>query len=104
LSLSPAPTSPPLFPYTPLFRSPARGPLPGLRRADDGAQGGRRQGHLCDQNLRTGAEAVGVPRACRRGAEGAQSVLTWDDGGIMRSEEHTSELQSRENLVCRLLL
>src|SRR5690606_41626813 len=29
-----------------------------------------------------------------------------DDGGrgIYRSEEHTSELQSRENLVCRLLL
>src|SRR5690606_37390886 len=25
-------------------------------------------------------------------------------GGAMRSEEHTSELQSRENLVCRLLL
>src|SRR5207302_2327056 len=32
----------------------------------------------------------------------------WVDGGNgavdMRSEEHTSELQSRENLVCRLLL
>src|SRR5690606_41799125 len=27
-----------------------------------------------------------------------------DDGGFDRSEEHTSELQSRENLVCRLLL
>src|SRR5436309_4062117 len=25
-------------------------------------------------------------------------------GGVSRSEEHTSELQSRENLVCRLLL
>src|SRR5207302_3774829 len=25
-------------------------------------------------------------------------------GGKLRSEEHTSELQSRENLVCRLLL
>src|SRR5690606_41314685 len=24
--------------------------------------------------------------------------------GVLRSEEHTSELQSRENLVCRLLL
>src|SRR5690606_40415899 len=27
-----------------------------------------------------------------------------DDAGQGRSEEHTSELQSRENLVCRLLL
>src|SRR5690606_10695887 len=26
------------------------------------------------------------------------------EGGLSRSEEHTSELQSRENLVCRLLL
>src|SRR5690606_20725979 len=26
------------------------------------------------------------------------------DGRVLRSEEHTSELQSRENLVCRLLL
>src|SRR5690606_40244755 len=26
------------------------------------------------------------------------------DDGLLRSEEHTSELQSRENLVCRLLL
>src|SRR5690606_41094313 len=30
------------------------------------------------------------------------TVLGYDDAG--RSEEHTSELQSRENLVCRLLL
>src|SRR5690606_40108193 len=28
----------------------------------------------------------------------------FDLGGELRSEEHTSELQSRENLVCRLLL
>src|SRR2546429_4518155 len=27
-----------------------------------------------------------------------------DDGGVARSEEHTSELQSRLHLVCRLLL
>src|SRR5690606_41035465 len=32
---------------------------------------------------------------------GAASVLPW---ALARSEEHTSELQSRENLVCRLLL
>src|SRR5215475_15519228 len=34
------------------------------------------------------------PRACPRAGR-------WESG---RSEEHTSELQSRENLVCRLLL
>src|SRR5690606_41330198 len=29
---------------------------------------------------------------------------SWDEHKDFRSEEHTSELQSRENLVCRLLL
>src|SRR2546430_11840515 len=28
----------------------------------------------------------------------------WDEVGVLRSEEHTSELQSQSNLVCRLLL
>src|SRR5690606_40677744 len=37
--------------------------------------------------------------------EVAPSVRTYTHRGIdLRSEEHTSELQSRENLVCRLLL
>src|SRR5690606_42048950 len=34
------------------------------------------------------------------GAAGAQEAIY----SLLRSEEHTSELQSRENLVCRLLL
>src|SRR5690606_40283707 len=32
------------------------------------------------------------------------AVRVWSGPGTTRSEEHTSELQSRENLVCRLLL
>src|SRR5690606_40529319 len=37
--------------------------------------------------------------------EALGEVSTTDEGAkITRSEEHTSELQSRENLVCRLLL
>src|SRR5690606_39596504 len=39
---------------------------------------------------------------------GTQSEWGWNtfdnDENYLRSEEHTSELQSRENLVCRLLL
>src|SRR5690606_40315998 len=31
-------------------------------------------------------------------------AVVGDRQGLVRSEEHTSELQSRENLVCRLLL
>src|SRR5690606_38099715 len=34
----------------------------------------------------------------------AQHYTFTDDASHLRSEEHTSELQSRENLVCRLLL
>src|SRR5690606_40443049 len=39
----------------------------------------------------------------RRGAA-ATALVNGDVGAAPRSEEHTSELTSRENLVCRLLL
>src|SRR5690606_40044943 len=38
------------------------------------------------------------------GARLADSTIAAVGRGVLRSEEHTSELQSRENLVCRLLL
>src|SRR5690606_39479235 len=37
-------------------------------------------------------------------AQGCQHLTSLVVVGVNRSEEHTSELQSRENLVCRLLL
>src|SRR5690606_40805548 len=55
-------------------------------------------------------DAGGVPRARnpdeRPGAQPLQQCVArlWRIGPPPRSEEHTSELQSRENLVCRLLL
>src|SRR5436309_10233224 len=36
--------------------------------------------------------------------QGVEGIFVGDSTGLGRSEEHTSELQSRENLVCRLLL
>src|SRR5690606_41217526 len=79
LSIRPPPRST-LFPYTTLFRSLRRHPrLQGIDEHDDGGDASlhRGRGHrLHDADARS-------PR---------------------RSEEHTSELQSRENLVCRLLL
>src|SRR5690606_41426804 len=42
-----------------------------------------------------------------RAQDATRAVHEIDPGGasgVLRSEEHTSELQSRENLVCRLLL
>src|SRR5690606_40764500 len=44
-----------------------------------------------------------TPKALRDPAQKPHGVVVWDIK-VKRSEEHTSELQSRENLVCRLLL
>src|SRR3712207_7265574 len=81
-----------LFPYTTLFRS--------VRE--------RRREPRPDRP--GGAEAL-LPRvdgrgAVRRRADGAQLARAPRDavGLPRRSEEHTSELQSRQYLVCRLLL
>src|SRR2546430_7414678 len=69
-----------LFPYTTLFRSRRRRGGRGAAEPD-----GRRAIHVLPEH-RPGAAGLGV-----------RIVLG-------RSEEHTSELQSQSNLVCRLLL
>src|SRR5436309_12617249 len=61
------------------------------RAAADGAD---RRGDVLEYHGRDGA----VDGQCDQG------VATAHVPGHLRSEEHTSELQSRENLVCRLLL
>src|SRR3712207_7336992 len=84
-----------LFPYTTLFRSSLR-----RARVPGGAPG-----------LPGVADLLPDLRArARRGVEldhdarGAERVLPDVPDGGDRSEEHTSELQSRQYLVCRLLL
>src|SRR6266498_5062900 len=56
---------------------------------------------------RTGEHGVDAPhlaaRECKREQRGGHGGRNGDRGGA-RSEEHTSELQSRPHLVCRLLL
>src|SRR5690606_41667475 len=78
------------FPYTTLFRSRSR--------AD-----GRDQHQLAGLAL---ADVLhGVERELRLVGSVMQQLRAVDaDPGSHRSEEHTSELQSREKLVCRLLL
>src|SRR5688572_31437704 len=78
-----------LFPYTTLFRS--RRTL----RADDDVRGlhGRRGEHAVDQRERPGEAVHARPE-----------LLAERRLHPARSEEHTSELQSQSNLVCRLLL
>src|SRR5438034_8600034 len=70
-----------LFPYTTLFRSPTRG-----------ASGPAKPGY---PGLAAGG-STGAERPMRSESRAATAVT--------RSEEHTSELQSHSDLVCRLLL
>src|SRR3712207_7737838 len=72
-----------LFPYTTLFRSPRDLPEKGSRDRR-GLRPGARLGH-------------------HRGPRGAGGAFS-RQADLRRSEEHTSELQSRQYLVCRLLL
>src|SRR3989475_8890417 len=86
-----------LFPYTTLFRSDEQdfGPVLPL---DESEGDGRRAGVG-----RHGGHAPMAPQGPAHGGEGDQGVVR----GLARegrSEEHTSELQSQSNLVCRLLL
>src|SRR3712207_8811603 len=73
-----------LFPYTRLFRSHADAVPAELA----GARGRRRDAHLL-------ARGAPVPGGLRQAVDRLRHL---------RSEEHTSELQSRQYLVCRLLL
>src|SRR3989442_7196926 len=80
-----------LFPYTTLFRSDQVGRAAVLDgRAD-------RQGHP-GHVLERGDEDEGGLRRVSGGTTSRRPTLE------NRSEEHTSELQSRPHLVCRLLL
>src|SRR5688572_32319177 len=87
-----------LFPYTTLFRSPARGGSAGAdRRAEErggdvSQSDGGRSRRPADPGGRSRRESNRALRASSK------------DGKSMRSEEHTSELQSQSNLVCRLPL
>src|SRR3712207_7318107 len=77
-----------LFPYTTLFRSDVDGELRKLR------------GYVTE---------LGRKENCRVGSAGTHPFSLFERQRITardryRSEEHTSELQSRQYLVCRLLL
>src|SRR5258708_22582539 len=80
-----------LFPYTTLFRSiPARSSL------------AFRSPRI---TARMAAASVSQPRKdCRDSAEDVHPAATPYSTKTSRSEEHTSELQSPDHLVCRLLL
>src|SRR3712207_8599649 len=76
-----------LFPYTTLFRSVGHRPV----RVDG----------LLDLGVQ---RVLGRLDALQGGVLPGLGVLGLEDPRAVRSEEHTSELQSRQYLVCRLLL
>src|SRR5437660_5126751 len=92
-SMSPAPPTSTLFPYTTLFRSGVPLPLSRIELALERA--GLVTKHvegLADDYAETLTHWI------------SRFEARYDDAVRLRSEEHTSELQSRGHLVCRLLL
>src|SRR3712207_8632418 len=93
-----------LFPYTTLFRSharpggqPVRAPAPGRADVDP-----RRRD--VDVSAEVARAVAGVePRLADVPLAKLHEVHVGDGQHLVRSEEHTSELQSRQYLVCRLL-
>src|SRR3712207_6909904 len=86
-----------LFPYTTLFRSLARPPeLQAFLRAQE-------NGEPYDHDAFEACLRSSVADVVRKQAEIGIDVVSDGEFG-KRSEEHTSELQSRQYLVCRLLL
>src|SRR5207302_7877755 len=101
--MTPRPPRSTLFPYTTLFRSrPGVVVLAEAERRDGAGVAGAAPRPVDGPVLgREGAE-VEAGDVDGLGGVGQQVVAVHEHG--VRSEEHTSELQSRENLVCRLLL
>src|SRR5690606_41943138 len=104
--LLPPPAPPPAtpFPYTTLFRS---GNLTGQRNENSVLFSLNNLAALASDSPRSSAPASSSSSSSL--ASGSSSGMAQNEGsGLIdirsRSEEHTSELQSRENLVCRLLL
>src|SRR2546422_8054653 len=80
-----------LFPYTTLFRSRAR--------PDAADSAGDADAPAADRRVHRPPRGLGRPGVDCRGCANAARLVV-----CTRSEEHTSELQSRLHLVCRLLL
>src|SRR5207253_9722858 len=100
------PTIPPqrLTPYTTLFRSRSVAPIPKHTQSgpwlevglDLGQERDPAAAHL-NQRLWVQAEEDHCD------SQNPQPLIEMSRGWVTRSEEHTSELQSRGHLVCRLL-
>src|SRR5690606_41547774 len=96
---APRPPGSTLFPYTTLFRSCTRSPAGAASTTRRAPHQSVRRPHCADPAARERRDRDNWNRL-RAAAWALQDFQQKEN----RSEEHTSELQSRENLVCRLLL
>src|SRR3712207_9155188 len=93
-----------LFPYTTLFRSEVRAPVAevlvpaGLRGVGHPAPDGVERQHVLGGEREELLDLVGLELEALRPPVGGDQARA----AGRRSEEHTSELQSRQYLVCRL--
>src|SRR5690606_40460830 len=91
------------FPYTTLFRSiQVHNSLAGIPQAA-ACFGGKRKAHFFAKPLKV-VRLQTIARIFDSDHKSSRYEEALDSNPPFRSEEHTSELQSRENLVCRLLL
>src|SRR5690606_41570561 len=102
--LSTRPPRSALFPYTTLFRSPG-----GTAAILGGTHGNEISGVmaatvLVERAVPTKGRLIVIPHANNANVDYDDGFRSDVPAWFSRSEEHTSELQSRENLVCRLLL
>src|SRR3712207_7442283 len=90
----------PLFPYTTLSRPHWDATAVTVLGSSDGYAAATPATRISD-----GVFDIGIPPDLARGAGDPDLLLVVDTVEVgPRSEEHTSELQSRQYLVCRLLL
>src|SRR5690606_40213330 len=101
LLLTRPPPRSPLFPYTTLFRSPkVAAAIAKACTLDNALPQGAPTSPILSNLICAKMDAE-----LSRYALANKCIYTrYADDLTFRSEEHTSELQSRENLVCRLLL
>src|SRR3712207_7502111 len=93
-----------LFPYTTLFRSLAVDVDEAAVAADDGQRRREAEARPLAQLLRRVERLEDAADGLGRDAQPRVGHRDEDVAAGARSEEHTSELQSRQYLVCRLLL
>src|SRR5690606_40026094 len=94
LSTSHPPSQPPLFPYTTLFRS---------CRYINGSSGICIRPCIRDNIIDNPHQLLRIYKITASHIDCRFRFKSFFSANL-RSEEHTSELQSRENIVCRLLL